>query len=408
MSTDLQAMGIDPAMAWLWGQRIVTAAVILLVAWVLARSARWAFARLVDRVPVMKRASGTGESLGESLGKIVGLLIWLFALVAVLQVFALDAVIAPLRALLDQVMGFVPRLVGAALIFFVGLMIAKIVRQLVETSLATVDFDRWMGRAGTAEVTGTHQLVPTIGTIVYALVVIPIAIAALDTLALRAISVPASQMLTMVLDAVPLIVGAALVLAIGYFIARWVTGLIESVLPNLGVDRALGAMGLLPAGIAPSRLIATIATVAIMLFAGIAATRMLNFPELSAILDQLLELGGRVIFGSIVIGVGVVLANMIARLIARSTGEHGVVPMMIRYVIIAVATFMGLTFMQIGQEVVIIAFTGFIFAVSVASALAFGLGGREAAAQTLADMRADAKARAVAAPVENTAAPVAE
>lgn len=79
-----------------------------------------------------------------------------------------------------------------------------------------------------------------------------------------------------------------------------------------------------------------------MVFAGIAAARMPAFPELSAILDQLLQLGGGVIFGSAVSGAGTLLAGLITRIIASSTGEHGVVPMMIRCLIIGVATFMGL------------------------------------------------------------------
>lgn len=44
------------------------------------------------------------------------------------------------------------------------------------------------------------------------------------------------------LNTLPLLIGAAIVLAIGWFIARWVAGLIESVLPNLGACKAVGAM----------------------------------------------------------------------------------------------------------------------------------------------------------------------
>jgi hypothetical protein len=381
----------DSELAMMWGQKIAIVAAIIVVTWFIAKMAKWAIARLVNKVSLLQRVDGSGDSIGTSLGKIVSLLIWLFGIIAVLQQLNLTNVIEPLQTLLNNIAGTVPNIIGAGVIFFVGLIIARIVKQLVETALKAVDLDRWAAKGGVSEATGSSQLASTLSTVVFAFIIIPVAIAALQTLGISAISDPASQMLQMIFEAIPLVLGAAILLGIAFFIARWVGGLIETILPNLGVDRAVQSIGLLPATIVPSRIIAMVVVTALMMFAGIAATHILKFPELSAILDQVLTLGGRVIFGSVVIAAGVMIANLVGGLVSSSTGGRGLVGTMVRYLIVGVSIFMGLSYMQIGEQIVTIAFSGFVFASSVAAAIAFGLGGREPARQLLEDMRSDAK-----------------
>ena len=93
--------------------------------------------------------------------------------------------------------------------------------------------------------TGNSAISNTIGTIVYVLVIVPVAIAALQALQISAISDPAvySAGNDPGRDSTD-IIGAALVLGIAYLIARWVAGLVEELLPGLGVDRSVGAMGI--------------------------------------------------------------------------------------------------------------------------------------------------------------------
>jgi len=292
----------DAEVAMRLGEQIGTALIILAVTWIVAKLAKWAFAKLVDNVSILQRDTGSGESIGMSLGKIVSLLIWLFGLIAVLQTFGLNNVIEPLQTLLDNVMGFVPNIVGAGIIFFVGSIVAKIVRQIVETAMMTVNLDKWANKAGAEEVTGNSTISKTIGTIVYVLIIVPIAILALDALNMSAITTPATSLLETIFTSIPLVIGAAILLGIAYMIARWVGGLIEEVLPGLGVDRSVEALGILPEKTSISSVVSKVVIIAIMLFASIAATRMLQFPELTGILNEVLELGGKVIFGGVIIG----------------------------------------------------------------------------------------------------------
>ncbi|MEO9469511.1 mechanosensitive ion channel [Parasphingorhabdus sp.] len=375
---------LDMDIASDWGLKILYAVLIWGVTWLVAKGSKWAFAKLVDNISFLQRdLGGSGESIGMSLGRIVSLLIWLFGWIAILTVFELDAVTEPLQQLLDTVMGFIPNIVGAGIIFFIGSIVAKIVKDLVVTFMTTINLDKWANRAGAEEVTGNSAISNTIGTIVYVLIIVPVSIAALQALQISAISDPAVTLLETILGAIPLIIGAALVLGVAYLIARWVAGLVEELLPGLGVDQSVGALGILPEGSNVSSLVSKIVMIAIMLFAAIAATRLLNFPELTTILDNVLDLGGRVIFGGVVIALGFFIANMLAKLM----GQNAMAASVVRYAALLLFAFMGLQFMGVGEEIVQTAFTAIVAAIAVAGALAFGLGGRDAAAKTLEDMR---------------------
>ncbi|MBX7542072.1 mechanosensitive ion channel [Qipengyuania sphaerica] len=378
----------DEQLALELGEKLLYALGALIVTWLAARAAKWAFANIVNNIDFFRRGTGSGSTLGESLGKIVSLLIWLFGLLIILNILELGGVAGPIDSLLENVVDFLPNLLWAGLIFFIGMMVARIVRDLVVTFLQTVDFDKWANRGGVDNVTGNTAISKTIGTIAYVLIAIPVAIAALEQLEIQSISEPASDMLRMIFAAIPNIIAAAILLGIGYLISKFVVQIAKEILPGLGVDRALAESGLVAEGTTASGIIARIAQVAIILFFAIAATRILGFPELTAILDQLLELGGRVIFGAVVIAFGFLIANLLARLISGDAGSS-TAGTIVRWATIILFVFMGLQFTGIGGMIPANALTILIGGVAVAGALAFGLGGRDWAARKLDQMDSD-------------------
>jgi hypothetical protein len=392
----------DQALFLEWGEKILYAAVIILVTWALAKAAKWAFARMVDKIAFLQRGTSNGESVGMALGKIVSLLVWLFGLIAVLQQLGFDSVITPVQGLLGNFIGYLDNIVFAAAIFFIGSMMARIVRDLVETALSTVNFDKWANKGGVETVTGNSAISKTIGTIVYILVIIPVAIAALQMLEISAITEPAMNLLNMVFKAIPLIIGACILLGLGYVISRWIAGLIRDLLPSLGADRAISELGILPAGRNASGVIATIVTIAIMVFFAIAATNMLGFPQLTNILETVLAQAGNVVFGAVLIAFGVLIANILRNLIADAT-DPGIASNVTYWITVGLFVFIGLKQMAIGGLIVDYAFGALAVGAAVAFALAFGLGGRDAAARVLSDLR-DNPPSAPKAPAKRTAA----
>ncbi|MDQ4086759.1 MAG: mechanosensitive ion channel, partial [Pseudomonadota bacterium] len=382
-----------------WAPRILGAIAILVVAWLVARAAKWAVAQGVDRVPALKRhyEAEPGKTLGSLIGDIVYWLILLIGIMLALQPLQLAGVLDPVRQLTTNVFAFIPNVVGAGLIFFIGLIVARIARRLVEGALLAANADAWLRRTGIAEhagtvpaspagspaaVTGGTSISRSVGMIVFFLIMIPVTISALEALQIEAISGPATQMLRTILDAIPNVLGALILLAIGYFVGKLAKQAIEQLLPSLGVDRAAAAMGITTEGGTPSRAIGTVVMIAILVFFAVKAAELLNSPILAAMLAQILELGSRVAFGAVIILGGVAIARIVANLVSGA-GTEGWLPTILRWAIIALAVAMGLRFMGLANEIVIIAFASIIGSAAVACALAFGLGGRPTAHKLL-------------------------
>lgn len=393
-------------------QKVVIALIILLATWILARVVKWAIGKLVSKIGALQRQGSDGQSLGDSIGQIASLLVWLFGLVAVLQVFALREVLTPIQGMLDTVLQYVPNIIGAGFVFFIGFVIAKIVRQLVVTALNALDIDALIQRVSPSKAadaitgTGSGQPVPAegapsgatavqestgakvtsiVGNLVFAIILIVVSIAALQILGIRAISDPAVSMLDQILAAIPAIIAAVIILAIGYAIAKFAGDLLESTLKGMGTDKAIASMGIVPEGKSASTIITTVVRIGIMLFFGIMAARALNFPEITQILNEVLELGGRVLFGGAIIAAGFLVAKLVSNAIGDGTAST-----VIRYAILVLFAAMGLQYMGIADSIITLAFGSVVVGGALAAALAYGLGGREAAARSLEKMKSQA------------------
>lgn len=244
-----------------------------------------------------------------------------------------------------------------------------------------------MGRSPEAE--ANARISNLVGNVVFGIIIIVVSIAALQVLGIAAISGPAQQMLEMFLNAIPLIVAAAILLAIGFAIAKFLGNLLEEILRGVGTDRAIESIGIVPEGTSASSVITKIVQIAIMIFFAIMATRMLGFPEITRILNEILALGGSVLFGAVIIAAGFLIAGIIGRFITNSIASK-----VLRYSAIALFIAMGLRYMGIADSIINLAFGAVVIGGAAAAALAFGLGGRNAAARLL-DKVEDEAAEAV-------------
>ncbi|HEY0086685.1 MAG TPA: mechanosensitive ion channel [Allosphingosinicella sp.] len=384
-----------------WAPRIVGAIAILIIAWLLARAAKWAIAKAVDKVPALRKHYETepGKTLGSLIGDIAFWLILLIGIMLALQPLNLGQVLDPVRQLTTNALSFIPNVVGAGLIFFIGLIVARIVRRLVEGALLAANADGWLRKTGISEGAGTvpagvagappsvsgggkTSISRSVGMVVFFLIMIPVTISALDALKIEAISRPATQMLQTILNAIPNVLAALLLLGIGYVVGKLAKGAIEQLLPSMGFDNSVAALGISSERVNPSRTVGTIAMIAIILGFAVPAVERLNSPLIAAMLAQILELGGQVIFGTVIILAGVAIARLVSSLVG-SAADSGWLPTILRWAMIALSVAIGLRFMGLANEIVIIAFASIIGSAAVACALAFGLGGRPTAHKLL-------------------------
>ena len=393
-----------------WGPRVLFAILILVVTHFVAKGVQWGVAKGIDKVPVLKRHREAGvESIGMELGRLAYWLIWLVGLIAALQPLGLSGVLTPVTALTNEVFAFLPRLLGASLFFIAGLILARVVRHVVEAFLGALNLERLLGKAGISvgeaplavDESGIAQegaaparnsIAKAVGITVFAIIVIYAAIAALDILKIEAISGPAKAMLNPIAIAIPQVLGALLILAIAFLAGKLAKTFIEAVLPTFGFDRSVRALGMLPGSSNPSRVVGTIAMTAVLIIGLMEAAHRVGGDSTAALLFQITALGGKVVFGTVIIVVGLFLARILAGLVGSSTGEAGYAQTIVKYAIVALFTAIGLTFMGLANEIVILAFGLILGSAAIATALAFGLGGRDWAARQLEEWSASGPA----------------
>lgn len=416
------------------------AAVLLAVAWVLATLAKLLVTRGLQRFRLDDRlAEQTGQTAGESrfllnetLGNALYWFIFLFFLPLVLDALELD--VLPVQNLLNDILSALPKILTALIIGAIGWFIARIVRGIVTNLLAATGVDRIGERLGLRRTAGGMSLSELIGTVVYVLILIPTAIAALNALDIEAISAPAIAMLQQILYAIPLIFTAALILVLFYGIGKFVADLVARILTSVGFNNIFSWLGLpttstgnppqpppadrpeapgtspvspmdtpyrtgqstvvQPSGQTPSEVVGIITLVGIMLFGAVAATEVLQLQSLTLIVGGLLRIAGLVLVGIVVFGIGLYLANLAYNLIAASRGSQAqILGQAARISIIALAGAMALQQMGIAPHIVNLAFGLLVGAIAIAIALAFGLGGRDVANEQLREWLNDFKQR---------------
>lgn len=400
------------------------AAILIGIAWVLATLAKTVVTRMAQSFNLDQRVAAQTDTpqttenqflLSETLGNVLYWFIFLFFLPLILGVLDLQGPLQPVQNLLNDILAALPRILKAVLIGAIGWLIAKIVRGIVTNLLSATGVDRVGAQFGLRRTTGSQSLSWLLGTIVYVLILIPTAIAALDALQIPAISGPATSMLNQILNAIPQIFTAALILVIAYAIGRFIADLVRNLLAGIGFDNIFSWIGLdsalrssrsvtppastdltstglpeaspTPAALptrTPSDIAGVVVLVGILLFGTVAATNVLNLPALTAIVSGLLLVFGRILIGLVIFAIGLYLANLSFSVISSSGYRQArILGQAARVAIIALVSAMALQQMGVAPDIVNLAFGLLLGAIAIAIAIAFGLGGRDVAGRKL-------------------------
>lgn len=399
--------------------KLASAAALAAVAWVIATAVKTIVIRTAGTImPVMSQRLSVGDNQvlpSETLGNALYWFVFLFFLPLILDILDLRGPLAPVQNLLNDILSSLPNIFKAILIGIVGWFVAKIVRELVTNLLAAAGTERLASKIGLNRATPGQSLSGLLGTIVYLMILIPTAVAALDALQIPAISGPATSMLRQVLNAIPQILTAAGILAVAYVISQFIGELVTNLLSGLGFNNIFRALGLhsiheativpptppvdafdqpsIPSAIepigtkqTPSEVAGLVARIGVMLVAAVAATGVLGIPSLTALVDGLLVISGQVLAGVVVFAIGLYLANLAQRVISSSgTHQAQILGQVARLAIITFVGAMALQQMGIASSIVNLAFGLLLGAIAVAVAISFGLGGRDVAAEQLRD-----------------------
>jgi len=367
-----------------YAPRLIAGTVLMLVAWVIATVLQ----AIVNRA---LSASKLGAALSKEAGMepmsktVANVLFWLVILLfipSILGALDLRGLLEPVQGMMSKLLDMVPNVFGAAVIGFVGWLVAKVLRGLVTNLLAAAGADKMGSQIGLADAVKLSRLA---GTIVFILIFVPTLIAALDALKIEAISRPATEMLEKLLAAVPNLVAAALILVVTWYVAKFAADLLSRLLSGMGFDtlpEKLGLTGAFSGALKPSGLVRGLALFFAMLFATVEAAHRLDFTQVRDLVSMFIKFGGEVLLGGSILVIGFWLANLAFNAIGRAS-ERSSLARLARVAILGLVIAMGLRAMGIADDIVNLAFGLTLGAVAVAFALAFGLGGREAAGRQM-------------------------
>jgi Mechanosensitive ion channel, conserved TM helix len=366
--------------------RLVAGTVLVIIVWLIATVLRAIATRLLGATALdEKLAAEAGmEPLSKNAGNILFWLVILLFLPAILAAFDLRGLLEPVQSMLNKFLDALPHIFAAAVIGFVGWLVAKVLRGLVTNLLVATGVDKAANAAGLHDSVKISRLV---GTIIFIVVFVPTLIAALEALKIDAISRPATDMLARFLEAVPNLVAAALILVITYYVARFAAQLMARLLASLGADalpQKLGMQGMFQGGMKPSNLVGWLILFFAMLFATVEAANRLQFTQVRDVVTTFITFGGNVLLGGVILVIGFWLANVAYLAISRASGERTAgLAQIARIAILGLVIAMGLRAMGIADDIVNLGFLLTFGAVAVAFALSFGLGGREAAGRQM-------------------------
>ena len=371
--------------------RLAAPALLLLVAWGLATGLRFVVRRVLDSTDLDEKLTRGARldkqvPLSKTLADSVYWLIFLLFLPAVLGVLGLQGLLSPVQHMIDEFLGFLPNLFGAAVILAIGWLVARVVQRVVSGLLSAVGVDAMTEKAGLKNVLGKQPMSELVGLILYALILIPVIIASLNALNLEAVTQPASQMLETMMAAIPSLFGATLVLVVAYLVGRVVSGLVANVLAGIGFDNFVNQLGLKFADKkhTPSSLVGYLVLITIIFFAAIEAAELLGFSMFSDIIADFIVFAGQVVLALILFAVGLFLANLVHSAVRSSgTANASLLATAARVAILVLAGSMALRQIGVASDIINLAFGLILGAVAVAVAVAFGLGGREIAAKQL-------------------------
>lgn len=340
------------------------------------------FKRLLKKVAVLHRTDPDGSvtDFASPIASLIKAVLTIFVLMAVLQHFGLTDVLEPLKDMLTKFTTALPNMIGAGVIAYAGWVIAKIVSQLAGAGLGK--FDEQL-----AERTGNQDIkISRFGSaLVFAIILLPIAVSALGVLNIPAISDPASAMIQKLMAAVPNIIGAGIILLVVFFATKFVIFILGGLLEGANINalpQKMGIQGLFTDTFTPTRLIGGAIMFFSMVAGATAAVNILGIDIISNVFARVLQFGGGLLIGGLILIIG----NFLSTIAYKKLSGHGSdgVANIARFAILGLVLAMGLRAMGLADNIVTMAFGFTLGSVAIAFALAFGIGGRDAA-KSIAD-----------------------
>ena len=209
---------------------------------------------------------------------------------------------------------------------------------------------------------------------------------------------PVREMLTKIMAYLPVLLGALIILVVGWLVAKAIKQLVDWLLTTVRFDMLADKAGIsevLRKGnlkTTASQIVSGLVYWLMMIMVLVMVVNALGLPKASDILASLFAYVPKVIGALFVLVVAMFLANFVSGIIRTAAGNANLPKPEIfagisRWAIIIFAVTISLGELGIGTLLVTTTFNIILGGVCLALALAFGLGGKDAAAKYLEELK---------------------
>jgi hypothetical protein len=308
---------------------LLLAVLVLVVGWLIALGISKLFESLLhrtsldDRLAGMLRGGSPDRVPAERwISKIIFWVIMIFVLLIFLQMLNLGVVAAPINDLLSQVLTYIPKILAAAVLILLAVVIGAVLRVIITRLLSASGLSQRLSENAQVDSRNRITIGQTMGNVVFWLVILLFLPAILDTLDLQGILAPVQGMVDSILGALPNILGAIVVLGVGWLVARIIRAIVGNLLASTGID-SLGDRTGVQNVMREQRLsdvIAMIVFVLIMIPVVIAALNVLDIPAVSEpaanMLNSLLTALPAIFGAFLILAVAYFVGRLVAQLVS--------------------------------------------------------------------------------------------
>lgn len=296
-------------------------------------------------------------------------------------------IIEPFQSFFGILIAFLPKVIAVLVLLLLAWILARVLRSGTQRLMRASGIDRRLGKGGAPGDGSQYPVAQGAGTAVFWIVWMLFILAILQVLGVEGLFDSIVVIFERIFAAIPHIMGAVVVLAIFYFIGRLVAKLVTRLLIGIRFDDLPVKLGLAKEPVegsgSPSNVVGYIVMVFIMLFAVMMAATLLDFPVVNELVAGLTQFLGLIILGVVIIGFGIFVASFVANIL-RAGGRTESIISLVKVLIIVLSVVLGIRAMGFADDLILLGFGLILGAAAIAVGIAFGLGGRKAAAELLA------------------------
>lgn len=366
----------------IWSIGILRFVVFLVLAFVAAKVVSSLVTKILKKLKLDEKLDKWGVNegtLGTSMkfvGKLVYLIVFLAFLPSALEAIGISSIASPISRFVSVFVEYLPNVIAALVLVYVGVLVAQILGQVVSVLLKKTKLDNLVKKNDEQKAVLLSDILTKILVGFVTLIAI---VAALSVLNIPVISEPAISIIYSIFAAIPNIILAVVVAAVGVLVANLACGLLNNVLTAVGFD-AVVAKFLPQLKTSAAKVVVNVVKAFLIIFIAAQSIQVLDLAVFTGIAAELIAYLPILIKAALILLAAFVGANLLEGFLVKVCPKAAKAA---KAVVFTVAGFMLLSQLGIAAAIVEKVFVIIVAAIAVAFAISFGLGGKEFAKKML-------------------------